>query len=108
MKCPTCGHATAGLRADLDGTRWCQKCGTLTGLNGEHDVLVPDLARSWDDEPLPEDKEIEAAHPTRSGKHERFAYAMRMVSAKHSKFALIGLVNWLLARIEEANERRGF
>lgn len=48
------------------------------------------------DRPLPEDDAIKAAHPTRTGRHDLYAEAMRMVGAKHSKGALVDLVNWLL------------
>jgi hypothetical protein len=54
-----------------------------------------------EDHPLSEDDAIKAAHPTRTGKHDRYATAMRFVSARRSKFGLIELVNWLLYRIEE-------
>lgn len=56
----------------------------------------------WADMPLPEDKDIEAAFPTRSGRHELWAEAMRLVGAKRSKGELVKLVNWLLNRIHTA------
>lgn len=57
----------------------------------------------WDqDKPLPEDKAIEKAHPCNSGNHARYAEAMRLVSAKYSKGALVELVNWLLAECDRA------
>ena len=55
----------------------------------------------WGDAPLPEDPEINAAHPLRSGNHARYQEAMRLVGACHSKGRLVALVNWLLARGEE-------
>lgn len=56
---------------------------------------------SWDcDRPLPEDKAIADAHPMRTGRRDLYAEAMRLVGAKHSKGALVELVNWLLARID--------
>jgi energy-converting hydrogenase A subunit M len=48
------------------------------------------------DHPLPEDDAIAAAHPMRTGKHDTYQEANRLVSAKHSKGALVELVNWLL------------
>ena len=48
------------------------------------------------DKELPEDKEIAKAHPMASGRHDLFKEATRLVGAKHSKYALIELVNWLL------------
>ncbi|HXE63139.1 MAG TPA: hypothetical protein VN519_06335 [Bryobacteraceae bacterium] len=57
------------------------------------------------DYPLPEDAEIEAAHPLKTGRHDLYAEANRLVSAKHSKAALVSLVNWLLLRTTVAEER---
>lgn len=54
----------------------------------------------WDDDedvPLPEDDAIAAAHPTRTGRHDLYAEALRLVGARHSKGGLVDLVNWLLA-----------
>lgn len=59
--------------------------------------------QSGRDKPLPEDEAIKAAFPTRSGKHEIYAEAMRLVGAKHSKNALVALVNWLL--VERSADR---
>jgi hypothetical protein len=55
-----------------------------------------DAMKHWEDAPLPEDEVIRAAFPTRSGKHETYAEAMRLVGARHSKGQLVALVNWLL------------
>lgn len=61
---------------------------------------------SWDgDKPLPEDDAIAASHPLRSGRHDLYAEAMRLVGAKHSKGALVALVNWLLNEREKAGSR---
>lgn len=64
---------------------------------------------AWDksadgDMPLPEDAAIKAARPTRSGRHDLYQEARRLVGAKRSKFALVDLVNWLLHRVEKAKE----
>ena len=50
------------------------------------------------DKSLPEDDAIAAAHPLRTGRHDLYEKAHRLVSAKHSKGALVDLVNWLLHR----------
>ncbi len=50
------------------------------------------------DQPLPEDEAIREAFPTRSGRHDLYVEALRLVGAKRSKFALVDLVNWLLHR----------
>lgn len=57
---------------------------------------VSDAWKDCVDRPLPEDPEIEAAFPTRSGEHELYADAMRYVSARYSKGGLVALVHWLL------------
>jgi hypothetical protein len=59
----------------------------------------------WDDKPIPQDKEIKAYHPTRTGRHEVYADAMALVGAKRSKYALVELVNWLLAKNLELDDR---
>lgn len=60
----------------------------------------------WElDQILPEEEQISAAFPTRSGNHERFAEAMRLVHAKHSKYGLTSLVNWLLSERDAALKR---
>ena len=61
---------------------------------------------AWDDAPLPEDEAIAEAHPTRSGKHETYAEAMRLVGARRSKAGLVTLVNWLLVRLREAEKSK--
>lgn len=48
------------------------------------------------DKPIPEDDAIAAAHPLETGNHALYGEAMRLVGAKHSKYALVDLVNWLL------------
>jgi hypothetical protein len=58
------------------------------------------------DKPLPEDDAIAAAHPLRTGRHDLHEEAHRLVSAKHSKGALVALVNWLLLRLEPEEFRR--
>lgn len=59
----------------------------------------------WDvDRPIPEDAAIKAAHPTRSGRHDEYQEAMRMVGAKRSKGALVELVSWLLIRVKDADK----
>jgi hypothetical protein len=45
---------------------------------------------------------IHAAHPTRSGSHEEYETACKMVGNRHSKAELVNLVNWLLVRLKAA------
>jgi hypothetical protein len=58
----------------------------------------PDAWKDKSDKPLPEDDAIHAAFPTRSGRHDLYAEAMRLVGARYSKGGLVALVNWLLHR----------
>lgn len=62
------------------------------------------LGAPWEDRPLPEDKAIYDAFPTRSGSHEAYVEAMRLVGARHSKGALVALVNWLLVELDRARK----
>lgn len=54
------------------------------------------------DQFLPEDEAISNAHPMRTGRHDLYEEAMRLVGAKYTKGALVELVNWLLARVDAA------
>lgn len=56
------------------------------------------------DHPLPEDEAIKTVHPLRSNRHDLYQEAQRLVGAKHSKQALVELVNWLLHRVEKAKQ----
>ena len=48
---------------------------------------------------------ISAAHPLNCPRdmerHARYALAMEMIHARHSKYALVDLVNWLLTKWPE-------
>ena len=57
------------------------------------------------DSPLPEDDAIALSHPLRSGRHDLYAEAMRLVGARHSKAGLVELVCWLLLRVAVAEKR---
>jgi len=70
----------------------------ITRVVQEHNDLLRRAAWTDEDQPLPEDAAIEAAHPLRSGNHDSYHEAMRLVGAKRSKGALVALVSWLLQR----------
>lgn len=59
---------------------------------------------TWDDKEDEHTEAIAAAHPLRTGDHARYARAVEMVSARHSKYTLVDLVNWLLMRAEVAEK----
>lgn len=70
----------------------------ITTLRAEVERLTA-LTAAWapsGDETLPEDKQIASIHPTKSGDHDGYMEAMRLVGAKRSKGALVDLVHWLL------------
>ncbi len=60
------------------------------------DALLTANAADWDDDKLAEDDQIHAAFPTRSGRHDLYGEAMRLVGATYSKGKLVALVTWLL------------
>lgn len=55
-----------------------------------------------EDTPDQYDELIAKEHPLAGGDDERYKRALEMVEHRHSKYALIDLVNWLLARAEKA------
>lgn len=60
-----------------------------------------DAALAWADKEDEWSGPIRDAFPTRSGSHEEYGTAMRMVSNRHSKGELVALINWLLVRISQ-------
>ena len=50
----------------------------------------------WEDRESPETYLINAAHPCYTGDYKTYDDAARLVGDRHSKHALIELVNWLL------------
>lgn len=83
---------------------------------GQHTVatLAAEIAQryieaTWNsstDTTLPEDAAIAAAHPTSTGRHDRYVEAMRIVESRRGKHSLVQIVNWLMAcRDNEAEAR---
>lgn len=72
-------------------------------LTNEKETTQP--IEKWIDAPLPEDADIDAAFPTRSGRHDLYVEAMRLVGARRSKASLVALVVWLLLRAESHGKR---
>lgn len=61
------------------------------------EAQVAELTKPWSEDKRDEYSDrISAAFPTESGSHEEYALAMKLVGNRHSKGALVGLVNWLL------------
>jgi hypothetical protein len=60
----------------------------------------------WKDRPDEWTDDILAVHPVNSTdpeRHNRFTLAMKMVGNRHGKYELVGLVHWLLTRLDEAS-----
>lgn len=89
-------------RVRSDGERIAALEAEVAGLKEDRKRFCWD---DCDDQPLAEDEEIKATFPTRSGHHDIYGEAMRMVGAKRSKLALIELVNWLLLGRHHATAR---
>lgn len=80
--------------------------GYLSRITELENILsgLADVWKEQGDKAIPEDVGIELTHPVRSGRHDLYQEAMRLVSAKHSKYGIIGIVNWLLHRLSAAEE----
>lgn len=66
--------------------------------------IAEDLRRAatrgtWEDGDDEWTMRIHAAHPGRSGAHDEYETAMRMVGNRRSKGELVALVTWLLTRV---------
>jgi hypothetical protein len=72
--------------------------GPIMYVNASAVAIASESSINWEDKTDSWTDLIKAAFPTRSGSHESYAMAMRMVSNRHSKGELIALVNWLLVR----------
>jgi hypothetical protein len=59
---------------------------------------------AWGDKDDEWTERINAAHPLKTGDNETYGIAMRMVGNRHSKGALVELVNWLLKSPERQNK----
>jgi hypothetical protein len=87
---------------------------TIEELEAENSALkaqlATDLKWSKEDEPLPEDAQIHAAHPQNKDEATpsdwaRWQEALRLVSKKRSKYALVDLVNWALTQRDDARQQ---
>ena len=90
----------------VDSHLRCMAIELLSLRNGDDGDDVGHDVVDVQDGPLPEDAAIDAAFPTRSGRHNLYAQAMRLVGARHSKAGLVALVNWLLVRLDTAKETK--
>lgn len=60
--------------------------------------------QAWGDKPDQFSERVSAAHPvicTDDDRHARYELAMEMIHSRHSKYALVDLVNWLLTKWPE-------
>lgn len=80
------------------------------GELGIHEAIEKLVAETeagplWEDSKTPEDEAIKAVHPVRSGRHELFQRAQELIHPRRSKYALVEMVNWLLHRIDDAEQK---
>jgi hypothetical protein len=93
-------------RLDAMAAEWLRKHRHGVDTSEAYDELrallqdVWALASGWEDVTDEWTEQIREAFPTRSGSHEHYAEAMRMVGHRHSKGELAALVNWLLVRCD--------
>jgi hypothetical protein len=59
-----------------------------------------EIVEDWKDEPDLFTSDILKAHPTVTGDHETYEFALALVSNRHGKGSLVDLVNWLLFRLK--------
>jgi hypothetical protein len=95
-----CGpDVDAIVRADEAIAAWNRRTPAPEGEVVGDPVLWKDRPDEWTDAIL-------AAHPVNSTdpeRHNRFALAMKMVGNRHGKYELVGLVHWLLTRLDAAS-----
>lgn len=72
----------------------CKGSGSAIPIHGS--PTAANESAPWEDKGDEWSEAIDAAFPTRSGSHEQYAIAMKMVGNRYSKSALVELVNWLL------------
>jgi hypothetical protein len=73
-------------------------------IDASRQLLRACQADTWEDVDDEWSESIKRAHPTRSGSHDAYSVAMKMVGHRHSKGELVSLVNWLLLRISRADD----
>src|ERR1017187_9307219 len=79
-------EAEAGIeRRRVEGTELYYEAKEMVH-NADPTSVWEDVKDEWSDQ-------INAAFPTRSGSHDEYALAMRMVGHRHSKGELVALVN---------------
>lgn len=67
---------------------------------------LPNVASDWDADREDEWTErINGHHPCNTGDHKTYAKAMELVGNRHSKYALVDLVNFLLRNQARASRQ---
>jgi hypothetical protein len=96
--CPPCSDCGADLYEQSWGYGGWPRADKATDELHTQARCIANLkaALHWEDAKDEWTERIRAAHPSRSGSHDTYATAMRMVGNRHSKGELVALVNWLL------------
>jgi hypothetical protein len=94
-------NAIAKLTAERDEARKIAEAQEAGWLEAErrawHQANPPRSAEQGEAMSTDEAEKIDAAHPLRTGRHDLWAEAMRLVGERHAKSDLVELVNWLLS-----------
>jgi hypothetical protein len=69
-------------------------------------ALEAERDKPWNDREDEWSAAIQTAHPTKTQRFDLDDKARQMVSARHSKGALVALVNWLLAQLATVTAER--
>lgn len=81
------------------------RIGALTAEVARLTGAVEATLRPWEDTPDDMTAACQAAHPHYTKNYPTFVWALELVSNRHGKYALVGLVNYLLARAEAAEAK---
>jgi len=103
MPCPKCRASSGDDWEQCKGS--CPIPGSPHYTPAPEEEVVGDPVL-WKDRPDEWTDAILAVHPVNSTdpeRHNRFALAMKMVGNRHGKYELVGLVHWLLTRLDAAS-----
>ena len=105
--CSTCNGRDDGKihphkSMELDDKCWEEsgKCG-VGGYCKICKFSIDAQEQDWNDKNDEWTKQIQEAHPLNTGFFDTYSLACQMVGNRHSKFALVALVNWLLRKAQD-------
>lgn len=99
----------AGKYHVLEKNHVCHTDGSECGVGGYCRLCkfsIESQELDWGDRDDEWTDEIKAAHPLNTGSHDTYAIACEIVHNRHSKFALVALVNCLLRKVQGVNNEQ--